>query len=382
MPRNALIQVRRDTAANWTSTNPTLDAGEIGFETDTGKLKVGTGSAAWNSLLYATDAGNITGGTLTIRTAATQDGVVIAGRAGGTGTYETTLTPTTLTADRTLTLPNATGTIALVGTAVSLIDSQTFTSSTTYTIPAGAKVIYYEAIAAGSGGAKGPGGLGAPGGCGGGFYFGVLDASSLGASITVTIGAGGTGATSIGGYGARGGDSRLGPRYFFGAQAISSTDSGYLPYDNCVSLTGSTQKGLGTCDITTTGKGYKGYMGGGGGGFGATVVSGSGYAGGSSESDPSLVFTLDQTLGKVTDLTSGGGGAGGVFTVPVSTGATGSAGGAKQGGGGGAYGNNVGGTGGAGGAPGGGGGGGGRGGSVSGNGGTGGRAEISVWVYG
>lgn len=64
MPRNALIQVRRDTAANWTSTNPTLEAGEIGFETDTGKLKVGTGSTAWTSLLYATDASDITGATL------------------------------------------------------------------------------------------------------------------------------------------------------------------------------------------------------------------------------------------------------------------------------------------------------------------------------
>jgi hypothetical protein len=64
MARNALIQVRRDTAATWTSTNPTLAAGEMGLETDTGKLKVGTGSTAWTSLLYATDASDITGTTL------------------------------------------------------------------------------------------------------------------------------------------------------------------------------------------------------------------------------------------------------------------------------------------------------------------------------
>lgn len=61
MPRNALIQIRRDTAANWTSTNPTLAAGEQGFETDTGKFKIGTGSTAWTSLLYATDASDVTG---------------------------------------------------------------------------------------------------------------------------------------------------------------------------------------------------------------------------------------------------------------------------------------------------------------------------------
>ena len=52
MPRLANIQVRRDTAANWTSTNPTLAAGELGLETDTLKLKLGNGSTAWNSLAY------------------------------------------------------------------------------------------------------------------------------------------------------------------------------------------------------------------------------------------------------------------------------------------------------------------------------------------
>jgi hypothetical protein len=46
------IQVRRGTAANWTSTNPTLSVGELAYETDTGKMKVGTGSAAWTALPY------------------------------------------------------------------------------------------------------------------------------------------------------------------------------------------------------------------------------------------------------------------------------------------------------------------------------------------
>ena len=43
---------RRDTAANWTSANPTLLAGEIGIESDTNKIKIGTGSTAWTSLSY------------------------------------------------------------------------------------------------------------------------------------------------------------------------------------------------------------------------------------------------------------------------------------------------------------------------------------------
>ena len=48
----ALQQQRRDTAANWTAANPTLLAGELGYETDTGKWKVGDGSTAWTSLSY------------------------------------------------------------------------------------------------------------------------------------------------------------------------------------------------------------------------------------------------------------------------------------------------------------------------------------------
>ena len=50
--QTALMQQRRDTAANWTSANPTLLAGEIGIESDTNKIKLGDGSTAWTSLAY------------------------------------------------------------------------------------------------------------------------------------------------------------------------------------------------------------------------------------------------------------------------------------------------------------------------------------------
>lgn len=46
------IQLRRDTAANWTAANTVLAAGEMGIETDTGKAKVGDGTTAWASLGY------------------------------------------------------------------------------------------------------------------------------------------------------------------------------------------------------------------------------------------------------------------------------------------------------------------------------------------
>lgn len=57
MPRKTLIQNRRDTAANWTSVNPVLASGEIGFETDTNTFKIGDGVTAWSSLAYQNSTG-------------------------------------------------------------------------------------------------------------------------------------------------------------------------------------------------------------------------------------------------------------------------------------------------------------------------------------
>jgi hypothetical protein len=178
------IQVRRGTASEWTSANPTLAAGELGVETDTRKIKVGSGSTAWTSLSYiAADSPSISeiaqdaindalsmgsgltksynDGTNTISlnidssvvalrsyvddevnglTNTVQSDYVLlsdVGNAGGPAkldvdgnllipkssiilegssadAYETTLTVTNPTADRTITFPNATGTVALI----------------------------------------------------------------------------------------------------------------------------------------------------------------------------------------------------------------------------------------------------------------------------
>ena len=80
----SIIQIRRDTASDWTSANPTLAQGELGLETDTLKLKAGTGTTAWNSLAYYTlgTAGFLatTGGALTgaLTTNSTIDGRDVA----------------------------------------------------------------------------------------------------------------------------------------------------------------------------------------------------------------------------------------------------------------------------------------------------------------
>ena len=46
------IQIRRDTAANWTRINPVLSDGEPGLEIDTNKVKYGNGSSTWTALSY------------------------------------------------------------------------------------------------------------------------------------------------------------------------------------------------------------------------------------------------------------------------------------------------------------------------------------------
>ena len=80
----SIIQIRRDTASDWTSANPTLAQGELALETDTLKLKAGDGTTAWTSLAYYT-LGSVgflasTGGALTgaLTTNSTIDGRDVA----------------------------------------------------------------------------------------------------------------------------------------------------------------------------------------------------------------------------------------------------------------------------------------------------------------
>ena len=114
------IQIRRGTAAQWTSANPTLAAGEFGYETDTGKAKIGNGSTAWSSLSYS-----LTGaaGTVTSITAGT-------GLSGGTITTTGTIAiDTATTADLTTaqTLTNKTLTDPKINLAINAQTGTTYT---------------------------------------------------------------------------------------------------------------------------------------------------------------------------------------------------------------------------------------------------------------
>jgi hypothetical protein len=88
MPVETRIQLRRDTAANWTSVNPVLSSAEVGVESDTLRMKVGNGSSAWNALPYSA------AGTATSATTATN----IAGGAAGSIPFQTSANTTSLLA--------------------------------------------------------------------------------------------------------------------------------------------------------------------------------------------------------------------------------------------------------------------------------------------
>lgn len=127
------IQLRRGTAAAWTTANPILAQGELAMETDTLKFKVGNGSTAWTSLSYfttgATGATGPTGPTgATGATGATGPanslsiGTVTTGSVGASAVA--TITGTAPSQTLNLTLPTgatgATGSTGATGPANSL----------------------------------------------------------------------------------------------------------------------------------------------------------------------------------------------------------------------------------------------------------------------
>ena len=267
------------------------------------------------------------------------------------------------------------------GAGFSLLDSQTFTSSANYTIPATAELIVMEAIGAGSGGSAGvdnTGSAGGGGGAGGTLVVGVFSTAyeGLNGVVEVIIGAGGAGGvgTSMN-AGSPGGKSAFGPIYIPGAP---SSPAGYTrtsgaSWESIFSfyLIRGASGGDGFAASTS---GEKGYIAGGGGGGGMSNTASAAGAGGSGgATNLETVYTTTRQLG--------GGGAGGTG----SSGAAGAAGTGRSGGGGGGKSTSgVAGTGGAGGVGAGGGGGGASsfGADSAGSGGAGGRGEISIKVYG
>lgn len=185
------FKFRRGTASEWTTANPVLLAGEPGLETDTGKMKFGDGTTAWNSLAYFGGTPVIADGSITLaKLADVATGTVFYRKTAGSGAPEVQ-TLATLKTDLGLTGTNS-------GDAPCIIDI--FTSSGTWTKRAGLKAARTVVIGAGGGGAAGRKGAagsarsGGGGGGGGAFSESIIPATLLGATETVTVGTGGAGA--------------------------------------------------------------------------------------------------------------------------------------------------------------------------------------------
>jgi hypothetical protein len=56
---NTIFKFKRGSAETWTRLNPVLESGEPGYEKDTGKLKIGDGTTAWNDLKYFEGEGTL-----------------------------------------------------------------------------------------------------------------------------------------------------------------------------------------------------------------------------------------------------------------------------------------------------------------------------------
>ena len=120
------MQQRRGTAAQWISTNagagPVLNAGEMGWESDTNKFKIGDGVNNWTSLDYFADINS------TVNPAF---GSSISFEGATANDFETTLAITDPTADRTITIPDVTGTVITTGNLSDITNIGVFTSTIT-----------------------------------------------------------------------------------------------------------------------------------------------------------------------------------------------------------------------------------------------------------
>jgi hypothetical protein len=379
-------------------------AGNIAANTITaGKLSVSQLSA------IAADLGTITAGTITVDST----GYVRSGQTDyntGTGFFlgrSGGATKFSIGNPATYYLTWDGSTLTVKGTTP---DIQVFTSSGTWSKPAGALFVRVVCIGGGGGGGGGrsTNDSGGSGGGGGAISERIFRASDLASTVSVTVGAGGSGG-GVATNGSAGGTSSFGSHLSAyggggGTSANAVSDSGgggggnggvgQAGQSGADSLGGSPASSAGANGVSGQGGGGRTnnsgrnaeYGGGAGGGNGDTLVGGSSLFGAGGGGGGGEENVNGGAGGSVGTYTAGGGGAGGVTGTPGTNGTAGTDGdttkcGTGGGGGGGGTAGGNGGNGGAGGAVGGGGGGGGadQGGATAGTGGAGGRGQVMVY---
>jgi hypothetical protein len=140
------IQVRRGTNTQWNTTDPILNEGEFGYSTTDSQFKIGDGETIWSELDYvptATSLGTSLGDYIELTEKGSIDGVaeldgsrnILAPASiifeGTADAHETTLSVTDPTADRTITFPDATGTVITTGNLSDITNIGVFSSTIT-----------------------------------------------------------------------------------------------------------------------------------------------------------------------------------------------------------------------------------------------------------
>jgi hypothetical protein len=140
------IQVRRGSTSDWNTADPILNEGEIGYNNTLGQIKVGDGESLWSELDYLVSAGSLTtsldsyildteksaiGGVAELdasKNILAPAGIIFEGTAND---FETTLAVTDPTGDRTITLPDVTGTVITTGNLSDITNIGVFSSTIT-----------------------------------------------------------------------------------------------------------------------------------------------------------------------------------------------------------------------------------------------------------
>jgi hypothetical protein len=120
----ARVQLRRGTAAQWTAANPVLLDGEVGYERDTGRLRIGDGSTTFTSLPFASiSVADLAtrlprDGSAAMQAALPMGGFRITGLAAGTAVNDATRRDQTLggIADQRVNSPSITDFASVSGT--------------------------------------------------------------------------------------------------------------------------------------------------------------------------------------------------------------------------------------------------------------------------
>ena len=141
------IQVRRGTTSDWNTANPILSEGEFGYNTTLDKFKIGDGTSTWSVLEYVPTSADLStslGDYIELIEKGAADGVAeldgsynvltktaVMFEGANADAYETTLLATEPTADRTITIPDATGTVALTSdlSSYATLANPTFTGT-------------------------------------------------------------------------------------------------------------------------------------------------------------------------------------------------------------------------------------------------------------